>query len=98
MVWLAKPLFLFVLPWPGAGNGVDFAARLAHTAAFAFWESVMPINHFDMQRLAAVKLKDDIRKKGSPDRFGKDSNNGKSTGKGHPLLGQLLQQVKPQSK
>ena len=77
---------------------MDFITRLAHTAAFAFWESIMPINYFDMQRLAAVKLKDDMRKKGSPDRFGKNSNDGKSAGKGNPLLGQLLQQVKPQSK
>ena len=98
MACLAKPLFLFVLRRPDDGNGVDFVARLAHTAAFAFWESIMPINYFDMQRLAAVKLKDDIRKKGSPDRFGKDSNDGKSAGKGNPLLGQLLQQVKQQSK
>ena len=98
MVLLAKSLFLIVLLPPMMGNGVDFVSRLAHTAAFVFWESVMPINFFDMQRIAAVKLKDGIRKKGSPDRFGKDSNDGKSTGKGNPLLGQLLQQVKPPSK
>lgn len=59
----------------------------------------MPINHFDLQRLAAVKLKEDMRKKGSPDRFGKGSQLPKSAdGKSNSLLGQLLQQVKPPSK
>ena len=55
----------------------------------------MPINHFDMQRIAAVKLNDGIRRQGSPDRFGKNSTGGKAAAKTNPLLGQLLQQVKP---
>ncbi|MDR3430189.1 MULTISPECIES: hypothetical protein [Silvimonas] len=53
----------------------------------------MPINHFDLQRLAAVRLKESMRKKGSPDRFGKASSEGKTDdGKeAKPsLLGRLL--------
>lgn len=52
----------------------------------------MPINFYDMQRFDGIKVKENIRKQGSPDRFGKNS----STGKGdkdkldNSLLGKLL--------
>ncbi|KPC49974.1 hypothetical protein [Amantichitinum ursilacus] len=52
----------------------------------------MPINHYDLQRLAAIKIKEDIRKKGSPDRFGKDSSGNKDRPKGKSLVERLIQQ------
>ena len=53
----------------------------------------MPINHYDLQRLAAIRIKEDIRKKGSPDRFGKDSSGEKANnGKGKSLVERLIKQ------
>ncbi|BCL74444.1 hypothetical protein JHS3_01800 [Jeongeupia sp. HS-3] len=54
----------------------------------------MPINHFDLQKFAGVKLKDAIRKKGSPDRFGKaSSNDQQDKDKAKPsLMSKLLKQ------
>ncbi|GAB7126703.1 hypothetical protein JCM19000A_12100 [Silvimonas sp. JCM 19000] len=51
----------------------------------------MPINHYDLQRLAAIKIKEDIRKKGSPDRFGKDSSGNQDRPKGKSLVERLIQ-------
>ena len=54
----------------------------------------MPINHYDLQRLAAIRLKEDIRKKGSPDRFGKNSSGEKAdNGKGKSLAERLIKRV-----
>ncbi|GGP22749.1 hypothetical protein [Silvimonas iriomotensis] len=50
----------------------------------------MPINHFDLQRLAAVRIKENIKKKGSPDRFGKDSSGQKDKDARPSLLNGLL--------
>ncbi|KAF0813038.1 hypothetical protein IGB42_02434 [Andreprevotia sp. IGB-42] len=54
----------------------------------------MPINHFDLQRLAAIKIKEDIRKKGSPSRFGKDSSENASDEDkmAKSLVGRLIKQ------
>ncbi|SMC26188.1 hypothetical protein SAMN02745857_02415 [Andreprevotia lacus DSM 23236] len=54
----------------------------------------MPINHFDLQRLAAVRIKENIRKKGSPDRFGKDSSDlkGDEGATSKSLVGRLIKQ------
>ncbi|AOY01695.1 hypothetical protein [Jeongeupia sp. USM3] len=54
----------------------------------------MPINHYDLQKFAGVKIKDAIRKKGSPDRFGKASTgeqNADDKAK-TSLMGKLLRQ------
>ncbi|GHD55392.1 hypothetical protein [Jeongeupia chitinilytica] len=53
----------------------------------------MPINHYDLQKFAGVKIKDAIRKKGSPDRFGKASTGDKQNDDGKPsLVAKLLKQ------
>ena len=54
----------------------------------------MPINHFDLQRLAGIRLNEEIKRKGSPDRFGKSSSKAKEdAGKTNPLLSKLLKQA-----
>lgn len=52
----------------------------------------MPINFYDMQRFEAIKVRENIRKAGSPDRFGKSSNAKDDKKLANPLLGKLLQQ------
>lgn len=73
------------------------AARCRILPRFAIPESVMPINYFDMQRFEAVKVRENIRKAGSPDRFGKASNAKDDKKLNNPLLGKLLQQHSPDS-
>ena len=61
----------------------------------------MPINYYDLQRFAAVKVKEDIRKKGSPNRFGKGSSSaqqGEDTTAAETLVGRLLKQHVPPKK
>ena len=50
----------------------------------------MPINYYDLNRFEAVKVRETIRKAGSPDRFGKDSNAKDGKKLDNPLLGKLL--------
>lgn len=56
----------------------------------------MPINFYDMQRFEAVKVRENIRKAGSPDRFGKASHAKDDKKLNNPLLGKLLQQHRPE--
>ncbi|MGL6046122.1 MAG: hypothetical protein ACRC02_06575 [Vogesella sp.] len=58
----------------------------------------MPINYFDMQRFEAIKVRESIRKAGSPDRFGKASNAKDDKKLNNPLLGQLLKSHVPDDK
>lgn len=62
----------------------------------------MPINYYDLQRLAAVKVRESIRRQGSPDRFGKDSSGANHQAATRPvqegLIGKLLApHVKPKA-
>ncbi|MEQ6292564.1 hypothetical protein ACFPAG_18325 [Vogesella sp. GCM10023246] len=58
----------------------------------------MPINFYDLNRFEAVKVRENLRKAGSPDRFGKDSNAKDGKKLDNPLLGKLLQQHVDDSK
>ncbi|XZG68976.1 hypothetical protein ACTSKR_09955 [Chitinibacteraceae bacterium HSL-7] len=50
----------------------------------------MPINYYDLQRFEAIKVRENIKKTGSPDRFGKKSNDGADGKEVNPLLAGLL--------
>jgi hypothetical protein len=75
-----------------------FAPRCRILPRFAIQEQAMPINHFDLQRFEAIKVRESTRKAGSPDRFGKESNAKNDKKLDNPLLGKLLKSHVPDDK